>query len=490
MAQAGQTRPCRHRLFGDWLLLTPKLDWKIGDKTWRGGSLLAIDSRAYLAGARDFSPLFEPSDTVSLANQTATRDSLLLTTLDNVSSRLREWKVIDGHWQSRPVATPAFGASQRRRFRPRQPVLLQLHRLSDTADAGLGRGRQRSAPGAETAARLFDASPYRVQQWFATSRDGTRVPYFLISRKDLKLDRANPTLLYGYGGFEVSLTPRYNGALGKAWLERGGVYALANIRGGGEYGPAWHEAARKQRRQNAYDDFAAIAEDLAKRGVADARHLGIKGGSNGGLLMGVMLTQRPELFNAVVCQVPLLDMRRFNQLLAGASWMDEYGNPDLPEDWAYIRRYSPYHNLKPDTRYPATLFMTSTLDDRVHPGHARKMHAAMQAMAPMCATSSAPRADTEPRPTISRKPISRRWNTPFCYSSCAKTRLRSAARRGTLNALFKNGASQKNRLRPKRRQAVCVCSVGASIVAGFGPARIALGDEGAHAFNCSAPPIN
>ena len=203
-----------------------------------------------------------------------------------------------------------------------------------------------------------------------------------------------------------------------------------------------------------------------------------------------MLTQRPELFNAVVCQVPLLDMRRFNQLLAGASWMDEYGNPDLPEDWAYIRRYSPYHNLKPDTRYPATLFMTSTLDDRVHPGHARKMHAAMQAMAPMCATSSAPRADTEPRPTISRKPISRRWNTPFCYSSCAKTRLRSAARRGTLNALFKNGASQKTACGRNggRRFAFVASARQSSPDSAQLGLRLAM--KAPTPSNCSAPPIN
>lgn len=368
--------------FDNWLLLTPKQDWKIGAKTWRSGSLLAIDVEAYLAGARDFTPLFEPSATVSLAEQTSTRGSLLLTTLDNVGSRLREWKVVAGQWQSRTVDTPSFGSISVRAVDPDRdnryfysftdfltPPTLAL------AEAGSDqRQTLKQQPG------FFDASPYRIQQWFAVSRDGTRVPYFLVSRKDIKLDGSNPTLLYGYGGFEVSLTPRYNGALGKAWLDRGGVYALANIRGGGEYGPAWHEAARKHLRQNAYDDFAAIAEDLAKRGVANARHLGIKGGSNGGLLMGVMLTQRPELFNAVVCQVPLLDMRRFNRLLAGASWMDEYGNPDQPEDWAYIRRYSPYQNLKPDARYPATLFMTSTLDDRVHPGHARKMFAAMQTM--------------------------------------------------------------------------------------------------------------
>src|SRR5271156_1034313 len=166
--------------------------------------------------------------------------------------------------------------------------------------------------------------------------------------------------------------------MGAAWLERGGVYVLANIRGGGEFGPTWHEAARKEHRQRAYDDFIAVSEDLIARKVTSPQHLGIEGGSNGGLLMGVMLTERPDLFHAVVCEAPLLDMQRFNKLLAGASWVDEYGNPDDPADWAYISKYSPYQNVRPGTKYPRVLFTTSTRDDRVHPGHARKMAALME----------------------------------------------------------------------------------------------------------------
>jgi prolyl oligopeptidase len=180
-------------------------------------------------------------------------------------------------------------------------------------------------------------------------------------------------LLEGYGGFEISLTPDYNPSVGAGWLERGGVYALANIRGGGEYGPAWHQAALKHNRQRAYDDFAAIAMDLAARKVTSAPKLGIVGGSNGGLLMGVMLTQQPELFGAIVCQVPLLDMKRYHLLLAGASWMGEYGDPEKPDDWLALKQFSPYQNVKPGLKYPRTLFTTSTKDDRVHPGHARKM---------------------------------------------------------------------------------------------------------------------
>jgi prolyl oligopeptidase len=224
---------------------------------------------------------------------------------------------------------------------------------------------------------FFDASPYTVSQFEAVSKDGTRVPYFVVMRADTRLDGANPTLLYGYGGFEVSLTPFYSGVTGQAWLARGGVYVLANIRGGGEFGPRWHQAALKERRQNAFDDFLAVAEDLAARKLTSPRHLGIMGGSNGGLLVGAALTQRPDLFGAVVCQVPLLDMRRYHQLLAGASWMGEYGDPDDPEAWAYIGRYSPYHRVSKEQRYPRVLFTTSTRDDRVHPGHARKMAALM-----------------------------------------------------------------------------------------------------------------
>jgi prolyl oligopeptidase len=225
---------------------------------------------------------------------------------------------------------------------------------------------------------FFKVDGLEIQQFEATSKDGTRIPYFQVSRQGVKSDGRNPTLLYGYGGFEISMMSGYSPGMGAAWLERGGTYVLANIRGGGEFGPRWHEAARKANRQRAYDDFIAVAEDLVRRKVTSPQHLGIQGGSNGGLLMGVMLTQRPDLFGAVVCQVPLLDMRRFNKLLAGASWVDEYGNPDQPEEWAYISKYSPYQNVRPNAKYPKVLFTTSTRDDRVHPGHARKMVARMK----------------------------------------------------------------------------------------------------------------
>jgi len=225
---------------------------------------------------------------------------------------------------------------------------------------------------------LFSVEGLRVSQHEAVSADGTRVPYFEVGPMAPAPEGGRPTLLYGYGGFEISLQPRYSAIVGSAWLERGGVYVVANIRGGGEFGPSWHASALKENRPRAYEDFIAVAEDLIRRGVTQPARLGTMGGSNGGLLMGNMLTRRPDLFGAIVCEVPLLDMQRYHKLLAGASWMAEYGNPDDPEEWRFIRGFSPYHNVRAGTRYPRVLFMTSTRDDRVHPGHARKMVARMK----------------------------------------------------------------------------------------------------------------
>jgi prolyl oligopeptidase len=201
-----------------------------------------------------------------------------------------------------------------------------------------------------------------------------------MRRKTIALDGSNPTLLYGYGGFQISMTPSYSATVGKLWVERGGVYVLANIRGGGEFGPAWHQAGLKTKRQIIYDDFFAVAEDLVARKITSPRRLGIQGGSNGGLLVGVALTQRPEMWNAVVVQVPLLDMLRYHELLAGASWVGEYGDPNNPDEGAFLQKISPYHNLRAGVAYPEPFFITSTKDDRVHPGHARKMAARMEEM--------------------------------------------------------------------------------------------------------------
>ena len=226
---------------------------------------------------------------------------------------------------------------------------------------------------------FFQTEGLDVVQHEAISKDGTRIPYFQIGPKDLPFDGSTPTLLYGYGGFEIPLVPTYEPITGVSWLEHKRVYVIANIRGGGEFGPAWHQAALKANRPRAYEDFIAVAEDLIARKVTSPKHLGIKGGSNGGLLVGNMLTMRPELFGAIVCQVPLLDMRRYHTLLAGASWMGEYGNPDRPEEWKFIRSFSPYHNIDPTRSYPPLFITTSTRDDRVHPAHARKMAAQLKA---------------------------------------------------------------------------------------------------------------
>jgi len=366
--------------YGEWLLLQPKLDYTLNGKTYKGGSLLAANFDGWLEGRRDVAILFEPTARRSLASIGATKQFLILNELDNVRSRPALLRFTDGHWTRSSLEAPAFGNVGVSGVDPEDSddYFMTVTDFLTPSSLYLGTAGQDGRDKLKSLPAFFNTDDLEIQQFEAQSKDGTRVPYFQVSRKALKLDGSNPTLLYGYGGFEISMQPNYSPGSGTSWLERGGVYVLANIRGGGEFGPAWHNAARKENRQRAYDDFIAIAEHLIARGVTSPKHLGIQGGSNGGLLMGVMLTQRPDLFGAVVCQVPLLDMRRFNQLLAGASWMDEYGDPDKPEQWAYIRKFSPYHNVKPGVKYPRVLFTTSTRDDRVHPGHARKMVARMK----------------------------------------------------------------------------------------------------------------
>jgi prolyl oligopeptidase len=366
--------------FGTQLLLKLRKDWTVGGATHAAGSLLAIDFDLFRAGKREFQVLFRPGERTALDDYAATRTHLVLGTLDEVKGRLVEWSFEAGRWSSRPVPAPEFGSLGLSPVEGDQSDDYYLTHVDFLTPDSLYQARAGSDRRELLKQRpaFFDAAPYVIEQHEAMSRDSTLVPYFVVRRKDMAADADNPTLLYGYGGFEISLTPYYSAGVGKAWLEKGGVYVLANIRGGGEFGPRWHEAALQSRRQNAFDDFAAVAQDLVRRGITRPARLGIMGGSNGGLLMGVMLTQRPELFGAVVCQVPLLDMRRYSHLLAGASWMDEYGDPDQAAQWEFIRRYSPYQNLKKDVAYPNVLFTTSTRDDRVHPGHARKMMARME----------------------------------------------------------------------------------------------------------------
>ncbi len=364
----------------DRLLVRLRSPWDIGGRTLPAASLVDIAIDSFLAGGRDFSVVLAPGEREAIESIATTRDHLLVAMLNNVRGELRRYTFTDGAWTHETVPAPEMGSigvsatspSTNRYFFTysgfTQPTTLYL-----SGDDGAVREVQRMP-------EMFDATGLVVEQHEATSKDGTRIPYFIVHRRGMTHDGTNPTLLYAYGGFEVSMTPGYSALNGAAWLERGGVYVVANIRGGGEFGPAWHRAGLKENRQRIYDDFIAVAEALIDHGVTSPEHLGIMGGSNGGLLVGVAFTQRPELFDAVVVQVPLLDMRRYNQLLAGASWMAEYGNPDIAEEWAYISRYSPYQNLKEGVDYPRVFFTTTTRDDRVHPGHARKMAAKMEAM--------------------------------------------------------------------------------------------------------------
>jgi prolyl oligopeptidase len=361
----------------EWLLIRTRSPWAAGGTTYPAGALLAARFDAFMAGDRDLTVLFEPDEHTSLSYHAWTRHHLILGTLRDVRSELAVLTPADGGWQRSALAgVPQFAHTDIAGTDPDDSDEYQLVSSGFTEPATLRYGHI----GGEVeilkqAPAFFDAAGLTVQQFFATSADGTAVPYFVTGPSD---PASGPTLLTGYGGFEVSFPPSYSGIIGRGWLARGGTYVLANLRGGGEYGPDWHLSATKEHRHLVYEDFAAVAEDLVARGITTRDRLGIQGGSNGGLLMGVMLTRYPELFGAIVCQVPLLDMRRYHELLAGASWMAEYGDPRKPAEWQYIRPFSPYHNVSASQHYPPLLIMTSTRDDRVHPGHARKMMARLQ----------------------------------------------------------------------------------------------------------------
>ncbi|BCW61911.1 prolyl oligopeptidase family serine peptidase [Arthrobacter sp. StoSoilB22] len=400
----------------DWLLFRPQKDWEVAGVVYPAGSLLAADFDSYLAGTRSLLVLFTPDAHTSLQSWSWTKDYLLLNLLRDVSSEIRvlDPSVVDsdGVWASTVLdACPPLhdvnayavddedtGAEGNDFWLVATgfttPTTLTRGTLVAASSGGSGVGSRHAE--VKRSPSFFTEADYEVQQHFAESADGTRVPYFQVASKDLVLDGQNPTQLSGYGGFEVSRTPAYSGTVGRAWLERrtsgaasddgaaahsrGGVYVVANIRGGGEYGPSWHRAALQENRHRAYEDFAAVAKDLISRGVTSRRRLGCVGGSNGGLLVGNMLTQYPELFGAVSCGVPLLDMRRYTKLSAGYSWIAEYGDPDVPAQWEFIRTFSPYHLLHDGVEYPETFIWTATSDDRVGPVQARKMAARMQAM--------------------------------------------------------------------------------------------------------------
>jgi len=367
-------------LHREWLLIRLRSPWTVAGRRYPAGALLAADFQAFMAGRRDLTVLFRPSRTRSLEAWSWTRHHLILNVLDDVKNRLQLLTPGPDGWRRRRFpGAPALGTVSVQGVDPRESddcfMTVTSYLTPDTLCLGPAGGALEPI---KAAPAWFDAGDLEISQHFTASADGTRIPYFQVARRGLVLDGTHPTLLTGYGGFEVSLLPYYSGILGRSWLEPGGVYVVANLRGGGEYGPRWHQAALRRNRPRAYEDFAAVARDLVARGVTSPAHLGIQGGSNGGLLVGNLLTREPGLLGAVVCQVPLLDMRRYHRLLAGASWMEEYGDPDRPEDWAYLKALSPYHNLRPGVHYPPVLFMTTTRDDRVHPGHARKMMARMR----------------------------------------------------------------------------------------------------------------
>ena len=362
-----------HGFFNESLILSIEEDWEI----FKSGSLLEINVNSLLANSIDESDvkiIFEPDGQRFISGVSIGKHQLMVSMLENVNGKITRFMKKDDRWDSKDIegfqnsTMNIYGQDvwSDNSFISVSNFLepSSIYHASDGADYKKIKSRKNS----------IDPEKYRVEQNFVSSADGTSIPYFLISRKDIKLDGKNPTILYGYGGFQISKPPSYlGGSIAEYWLNSGGVYVVSNIRGGGEYGPAWHQSALKENRQRAYDDFIAIAIDLIEEGITSKDHLGIEGRSNGGLLVGATFTQRPDLFNAVICGVPLLDMYRYDKLLAGASWVDEYGDPDNPEEWEFIRKYSPYQNLKKGTEYPEVFFYTSTKDDRVHPGHARKM---------------------------------------------------------------------------------------------------------------------
>ncbi len=368
-------------ILNNQLILNLKSDWSLSGRIYKQGSVISLKFTELLKAQKEIQLIYEPDAFTSVSDVSSTKNKLLINLLTNVKSELHIYSFENEKWRKEKVNAPDYGTisvTNTDEFSDQYFFVFSNFLIPSTLY--LGNALDNSIKVCKSLPAYFDASKYKVEQYRAKSTDGTMVPYFVVSSKTIEYNGKNPTLLYAYGGFESPSLPSYLAVIGNAWLDNGGVYVLANIRGGGEFGPKWHQAGLKEKRQNVYNDFHSVAEDLITKKISSSKNLGIMGGSNGGLLVGVAFTQRPELYNAVVCMVPLLDMKRYNKLLAGASWMGEYGDPDKPEEWEYIKKYSPYHNLKKDIKYPEVFFTTSTRDDRVHPGHARKMVAKMKDM--------------------------------------------------------------------------------------------------------------
>ncbi|OFZ10775.1 MAG: hypothetical protein A3D92_03820, partial [Bacteroidetes bacterium RIFCSPHIGHO2_02_FULL_44_7] len=363
-------------IYAGMLLIRLNSDWEVSGTTFKSGDLVSVNEAQLIKGKLDVRLAFRPDAKTSVEGVSATKDGVLLNTIYNVNSVLYRLNYVSNTWESSEVETPKLGQiSIIEADRKESGYFYQYSNFITPPTVYFKDGQNTTI--VRQGKKKFNADDLEVHQYEVKSKDGTTVPYFMVHKKGMELDEHNPTLVYAYGGFNVSITPSYDVRTGIGWLDQGGVYVIANIRGGGEFGPAWHQAAMKEKRQNAYDDFYSVCEDLIRRKVTSPEHLGAFGWSNGGLMAGVVATQRPDLFNAVIIGAPLLDMQRFNKLLAGASWMGEYGDPDLEEDWAYIQKYSPYHNVHAGKKYPEVFIITSTKDDRVHPAHARKMAARM-----------------------------------------------------------------------------------------------------------------
>jgi prolyl oligopeptidase len=361
------------------VLLSLQSDWNVNDVTYNKGSLVSYDFTKNIEGALDISTVYEPNEKSSFVGAGVSRDFIVVNALQNVQNKLIRYTWQNNTWVPEALQTPDFGSIH----------LITSDNGSDDffflysnfiSPRTIYHANASAMEVTKQLKHVFNTDNLVVEQFWTPSKDGTQIPYFIVHQKDMALTGENPTLITAYGGFDVSIQPDYSYTVGLGWLEQGGVYVQANIRGGGEFGPSWHEAGMKEKKQNGYDDFYAVTEDLIRRKITSPAYLGAYGWSNGGLMAGVLFTQRPDLYSAVVVGAPLLDMKRYSKMLAGASWIGEYGNPDIPEEWAYIKKYSPYHNIFVGKEYPEVFFVTSTKDDRVHPGHARKMAAKMQEM--------------------------------------------------------------------------------------------------------------
>ena len=364
------------------ILFTTDAEWTTGGKTYPADSILSADLAAFKADPNGApkSLVWSPGPKQTAQGRAITKDALFVSYLDNVRGRVMRLDFADGKWRTAPVAALPQSATLGIAAASDETGEVMFSSTDFLTPSQLWYSDGTAAPTVlKTSPERFDSAGLQIQQFEATSEDGTKVPYFVVSKKGVKLDGSTPTLLYGYGGFQVPQLPGYSGTIGKLWLEKGGAYVLGNMRGGGEFGPEWHQTAMGANKQRTWDDFIAIGDDVVKRGLTSPRRLGVMGGSQGGLLVGTAFTQRPDLFNAAIVQIPLFDMLRLPFIGRGASWVGEYGDPRKPEERKWIEAYSPYQKLVKGVNFPMPFYWASTADDRTHPSHARKAAARMSA---------------------------------------------------------------------------------------------------------------